>query len=134
MTAIAERSSEHRAHVPAARGVARVGCSGWHYKSWRGTVYPAELPPEKWLAAYADRFKTVELNNSFYRLPSPAAFDAWRRQAGRGFLFAVKASRFLTHIKRLRAPEEPIARLLAHARPLGAALGPLLYQLPPRWV
>lgn len=115
------------------RGVAHIGCSGWHYPSWRGLFYPAELPTSAWLRHYVTRFRTVELNNSFYRLPSEDTFAAWRAQVPRGFLFAVKASRFLTHIKRLRDPEEPLQRLLTHARPLGATLGPVLYQLPPRW-
>jgi uncharacterized protein YecE (DUF72 family) len=114
-------------------GVAKIGCSGWHYKSWRGTVYPDTLATSSWLRAYTRRFCTVELNNSFYRLPAPQTFAAWREQVPRGFQFSVKASRFLTHIKRLRDPEEPLMRLLAHAEPLGPTLGPILYQLPPRW-
>lgn len=92
------------------------------------------MPATRWLRAYAARFPTVELNNSFYRLPSPDAFARWRAQVPRAFVFAVKASRFLTHMKRLRDPHEPLDRLLSHARPLGAALGPILYQLPPRWM
>jgi uncharacterized protein YecE (DUF72 family) len=114
-------------------GVAHIGCSGWHYKSWRGLVYPAELPTQAWLRAYTKRFRTVELNNSFYRLPSEETFAGWREQVPRGFVFAVKASRFLTHIKRLREPQEPLERLLSHAKALGPTLGPLLYQIPPRW-
>jgi uncharacterized protein YecE (DUF72 family) len=114
-------------------GVARIGCSGWHYTSWKGLIYPAELAPGAWLRAYTRWFSTVELNNSFYRLPSEETFSAWRRQVPRGFLFSVKASRFLTHIKRLRDPEEPLERLLTHALPLGPTLGPILYQIPPRW-
>ena len=117
----------------SATGVAYIGCSGWHYKSWKGLVYPAELSSGDWLHAYARWFPTVELNNSFYRLPSEATFAGWRRQVPRGFLFAVKASRFLTHIKRLRDPEEPVDRLLTHAKTLGPTLGPILYQIPPRW-
>jgi uncharacterized protein YecE (DUF72 family) len=116
------------------RGVAHIGCSGWHYPGWRGVFYPAELPTSAWLRYYTTRFRTVELNNSFYRLPSEDTFASWRGQVPRGFLFAVKASRFLTHIKRLRDPEEPLQRLLAHALPLGSTLGPVLYQLPPRWL
>jgi uncharacterized protein YecE (DUF72 family) len=126
-----DRRSE--AARPAQAGVPRIGCSGWHYKSWRGVVYPDDLPTTGWLRAYTRRFGTVELNNSFYRLPSEETFAGWREQVPRGFVFAVKASRFLTHIKRLRDPEEPLARLLTHARPLGPTLGPILYQIPPRW-
>jgi uncharacterized protein YecE (DUF72 family) len=85
------------------------------------------------LREYATRFPTVEINNSFYRLPSEDTFASWRAQVPRDFLFSVKASRFLTHIKRLRDPEEPLERLLSHARALGPTLGPILYQLPPRW-
>jgi uncharacterized protein YecE (DUF72 family) len=117
----------------AAVGVPHIGCSGWHYKSWKGLIYPPELPTTEWLRDYTRRFSTVELNNSFYRLPSEDTFAGWREQVPRGFLFAVKASRFLTHIKRLREPEEPLQRLLTHAKPLGPTLGPVLYQIPPRW-
>ena len=115
------------------RGTAHIGCSGWHYKSWKGLIYPEELPTTAWLKAYTQRFSTVELNNSFYRLPSEATFASWRAQVPSRFLFAVKASRFLTHVKRLRDPDEPLTRLLTHAAPLGPALGPILYQIPPRW-
>jgi uncharacterized protein YecE (DUF72 family) len=127
-------SRSGRLSEPVTRaGVARIGCSGWHYSSWKGVIYPARLAPGAWLRAYTRWFSTVELNNSFYRLPSEETFSAWRRQVPRGFLFSVKASRFLTHIKRLRDPEEPLERLLTHARPLGPTLGPVLYQIPPRW-
>jgi len=112
----------------------RIGCSGWHYRHWAGRVYPRDLPPERWLQTYAQRFDTVELNNSFYRLPEADQFDRWRSQVPREFEFAVKASRFLTHFKRLIDPEEPLDRLLSRAKHLGTALGPLLYQLPPGWV
>ena len=126
-------TSGRQTETPPGRGVAHIGCSGWHYKSWKGLIYPADLPVTSWLRAYTKRFSTVELNNSFYRLPSEETFAAWRTQVPRGFLFAVKASRFLTHIKRLREPEEPLQRLLTHARPLGPSIGPVLYQIPPRW-
>jgi uncharacterized protein YecE (DUF72 family) len=96
-------------------------------------IYPAELASSDWLRAYTRWFSTVELNNSFYRLPSEDTFAAWRRHVPRGFVFSLKASRFLTHIKRLRDPDEPLERLLTHARPLGPTLGPILYQIPPRW-
>jgi uncharacterized protein YecE (DUF72 family) len=96
-------------------------------------VYAEALPTTAWLREYAKRFSTVEINNSFYRLPSEGTFAGWRAQVPRRFLFSVKASRFLTHIKRLRDPEEPLERLLTHAKALGPMLGPVLYQLPPRW-
>ena len=111
----------------------RIGCSGWQYRHWRGDFYPADLPTSGWLARYTRAFDTVELNNSFYRLPSPEAFRRWREATPRGFLFAVKASRYLTHMKKLKDPEEPLGRFFDAARELGPKLGPVLYQLPPRW-
>jgi uncharacterized protein YecE (DUF72 family) len=108
----------------------RVGCSGWNYASWRGRFYPRDLPTARWLEYYATRFDTVEINNTFYRLPERSTFAAWRRQVPSAFLFAVKASRFLTHMKRLLDPDEPVARLFASARGLGRQRGPVLYQLP----
>jgi uncharacterized protein YecE (DUF72 family) len=113
---------------------ARVGCSGWHYASWAGRFYPKELPSSAWLTHYATEFDTVELNNSFYRLPSAEQFQRWRTMVPPDFLFAVKASRFLTHLKRLRDPESPLDLLIGRASKLGPTLGPVLYQLPPRWV
>jgi uncharacterized protein YecE (DUF72 family) len=113
------------------RGRARVGCSGWEYKHWRGHFYPAELPRTRWFEHYATRFDTVEINNSFYRLPERATFAAWGRRAPARFVFAVKASRFLTHMKKLKDPEEPLDRLFSRMRALGSHLGPVLYQLPP---
>jgi uncharacterized protein YecE (DUF72 family) len=108
-----------------------VGTSGWQYDDWRPVFYPAGLPQRRWLEYYADRFATVESNNAFYRLPSREGFAAWRERTPDGFVFAVKASRFLTHIKRLRDPQEPVWRLLDHAAGLGDRLGPILLQLPP---
>src|SRR5689334_6304138 len=109
----------------------RIGCSGWNYASWKGRFYPDGMPASRWLAHYASVFDTVEVNGTFYRLPEAETFAAWRAQTPAGFLMAVKASRFLTHMKRLRDPEEPLARLLSRAAFLGPRLGPLLYQLPP---
>jgi len=111
----------------------RVGCSGWQYKHWRGGFYPAELPTSRWFAHYALTFDTVEVNNSFYRLPPAETFAKWREQASPHFLYAVKASRFLTHMKKLKDPEDPLARFFDNARHLGPHLGPILFQLPPRW-
>jgi uncharacterized protein YecE (DUF72 family) len=109
----------------------RVGTSGWQYKDWRGPLYPPRVPRRLWLETYAGRFSTVELNNAFYRLPEVSAFESWRERTPDGFVMAVKASRFLTHVKRLREPEEPVERLLSRARGLGDRLGPVLLQLPP---
>ena len=111
----------------------RVGCSGWQYKHWRGNFYPADLPLKSWFEHYASVFDTVEINNSFYRLPEASTFAAWSARAPRGFLFAVKASRFLTHMKKLKEPEDPLDRFFRRARSLGRHLGPVLYQLPPGW-
>ena len=111
----------------------RVGCSGWQYKHWRGNFYPTELSQRQWFEHYASMFDTVEINNSFYRLPEATTFASWAARAPRGFLFAVKASRFLTHMKKLKDPEEPIERFFDRARALGRHLGPVLYQLPPGW-
>lgn len=108
----------------------RIGCSGWNYATWKGRFYPEGLPPSRWLPYYASRFDTVEANGTFYRLPSPDVFASWRGQAPPKFLMAVKASRYLTHMKRLRDPEEPLQRFFDHASALGPLLGPVLYQLP----
>jgi uncharacterized protein YecE (DUF72 family) len=112
------------------RAQPRVGCSGWNYNAWRIAFYPERLPARRWLEFYASRFDTVEVNNTFYRLPERATFAAWHRQAPPDFLFSVKASRFLTHMKRLREPEEPLARFFSRASAFGRRLGPVLYQLP----
>lgn len=108
-----------------------VGTSGWQYKDWRGAFYPAGCPTRLWLEEYAAHFPTVEINNAFYRLPSRENFEAWRERVPADFVVAVKASRYLTHIKRLKDPEEPVRRLMTHAEGLGARLGPVLLQLPP---
>ena len=108
-----------------------VGTSGWHYDHWRGRFYPEELPKLDWLSFYARSFPTVELNNSFYHLPSEKAFGRWRDSTPENFTFAVKVSRFITHIKKLKDVEEPLSNFLSRAKPLGKKLGPLLYQLPP---
>jgi len=96
--------------------------------------YPDGLPQRKWLDFYSHHFDTVEVNNSFYRLPEKTTFESWRAQTPENFTFAVKASRYLTHIKRLREPEEPLQRLLDHSSGLEEKLGPILYQFPPGWV
>ncbi len=108
-----------------------VGTSGWQYRDWRGRFYPERLPQAKWLEHYAGHFATVESNNAFYRLPEPRTFAAWAARTPPDFIMAVKVSRFLTHVKRLRDPEEPVHRFVEHAGHLGAKLGPLLLQLPP---
>lgn len=109
----------------------RIGCSGWNYRHWRGSFYPADMPARRWFAYYAQRFDTVEINNSFYRLPSAETFGKWRDQAPAGFCYAVKANRFITQAKKLRDCADPLARMVAPTRALGETLGPILYQLPP---
>ncbi len=108
-----------------------IGTSGWHYDWWKERFYPAGLSKPQWLDFYSRHFTTVELNNSFYRLPSEKAFTTWRESSRQDFLFAVKVSRFLTHVKRLKGVEEALENFMARARFLGEKLGPLLYQLPP---
>ena len=108
-----------------------VGCSGWVYRHWRGTFYPEGLAQKRWFGRYASEFDTVEINASFYRLPLASTFDKWREQAPPGFRYAVKVNRFITHMKKLLDCEEATDQFIALARPLGPALGPLLYQLPP---
>ena len=108
-----------------------IGTSGWQYRDWRGRFYPEKLPQREWLAHYGERFETVEINNSFYRLPPLETFRQWRAAVPEGFVVAVKASRYLTHVKRLADPEEPVQRLMDRAAGLGDRLGPILLQLPP---
>lgn len=108
-----------------------VGTSGWQYASWRGRFYPEKLRQADWLEHYAARFRTVEVNNAFYRLPEASTFSAWAQRTPDDFVVVVKVSRYLTHIKRLKDPEEPVARFMERARHLGRKLGPVLVQLPP---
>jgi uncharacterized protein YecE (DUF72 family) len=121
-----------RSTVSLVNGI-RIGCSGWNYKHWRERFYPRGLPVSRWFALYAEHFDTVEINNSFYRLPPPETFEKWREQAPPGFCYAVKANRYLTQAKKLKDCEEPLARMMRSVRCLGDRLGPVLYQLPPRF-
>jgi uncharacterized protein YecE (DUF72 family) len=113
--------------------VIRIGTSGWSYEHWRGVLYPERGPTRDWLERYAAVFDTVEVNASFYRLPARETVRRWAEQVPRGFCFAVKASRYLTHVRRLREPEDGIALLEERLQPLGEhdSRGPLLWQLPP---
>jgi uncharacterized protein YecE (DUF72 family) len=110
-----------------------VGTSGWHYKHWRGPFYPEKLPASEMLEFYFQHFDTVEINNSFYRLPPESALESWRDSTPADFRFALKASRFLTHMKKLKDPEAGIATFFERAGLLGKKLGPVLFQLPPWW-
>ena len=108
-----------------------AGTSGWQYHDWRGTFYPPGVPLARWLEHYSAIYPAVENNGTFYRLASPETFASWRARTPEGFVMAIKASRYLTHIRRLREPAEPVARLIAAASRLGDRLGPVLLQLPP---
>jgi uncharacterized protein YecE (DUF72 family) len=110
-----------------------IGTSGWHYRHWKGPFYPVNMASGAFLAYYAQSFNTVEINNTFYQLPQEKTFERWRQTAPPRFLFAVKASRYITHLKKLGDPEHSVPPLLARAALLGEALGPILFQLPPRW-
>jgi uncharacterized protein YecE (DUF72 family) len=113
--------------------VIRIGCSGWSYEHWRGRLYPTSGSTSRWLPLYADVFDTVEVNATFYRLPRTQAVEGWARSTQDDFCFAVKGSRYLTHVRRLRSPVEGIDRFESRIEPLRAAgkLGPVLWQLPP---
>ena len=108
-----------------------IGTSGWQYRHWRERFYPPGLPQRSWLEHYAKSFDTVESNNAFCRLPELATFQSWAQRTPPGFVWAVKMSRYLTHIKRLAEPAEPVQRFLERAAGLGPKLGPVLLQLPP---
>jgi uncharacterized protein YecE (DUF72 family) len=108
-----------------------VGTSGWQYRHWRTRFYPPTCPSTRWLEHYAARFGTVEVNNTFYRLPKPDTFSAWAARVPEDFAIAIKASNYLTHYRRLRAPAEPVERLLTHAAGLQSHLSVVLLQLPP---
>jgi uncharacterized protein YecE (DUF72 family) len=110
-----------------------IGTSGWHYKHWLGVFYPAGTRTGEMFEFYARHFDTVELNNSFYRLPAAKTFDTWRESSPRDFCFAVKASRFITHMKKLKEPKRSSEKFFLVAERLEEKLGPILFQLPPRW-
>jgi uncharacterized protein YecE (DUF72 family) len=113
----------------------RVGCSGWNYDVWRGRLYPEGLPKSRWLSRYAECFDTVEVNSTFYRLASRDAVERWIEQTPDGFVFALKASRYMTHMKRLRDLGQGIRRYYERIQPLVDAgrLGPVVWQLPERF-
>jgi uncharacterized protein YecE (DUF72 family) len=117
----------------AMAGRIHIGTSGWHYKHWRGTWYPEGLKDAEQFAYYKQQFHTVEINKSFYRLPTVETFEAWRKAAPRGFVFAVKASRYITHMRKLMEPERSYEPFMNNVAALKGKLGPILFQLPPRW-
>jgi uncharacterized protein YecE (DUF72 family) len=108
-----------------------IGTSGWQYRSWKDRFYPPGTPQRAWLQHYVTRFPTVEVNNSFYMLPSDRTFEAWRAAAPPGFRYAVKASRYITHIRRMRQAKDSVDLFWSRARGLGDRLGPILFQFPP---
>jgi uncharacterized protein YecE (DUF72 family) len=110
-----------------------IGTSGWVYRHWMGIFYAKGMPSDAQLPFFARHFPTVEVNYSFYKLPEREVFEAWRRQTPPDYLFAVKASRYLTHMKKLKEPEEPLARLMERATGLEEKLGPILFQFPLAW-
>lgn len=114
-------------------GACSIGTCGWSYRHWRERFYPKGLRQADWFAHYARHFQTVEINASFYRVPKETTFERWRTLAPPGFVFALKANRMLTHIKRLKDCGDVLEAFLARARLLGDRLGPVLYQLPPSW-
>lgn len=115
------------------RDAIHIGTSGWHYGHWKGTFYPEKTPEREYLEEYAKRFRTVEINNTFYRLPAEETLESWRDAVPEGFVFAVKASRYITHMKKLKDPGEHLRRFTDPLSLLGGKLGPLLFQLPPNW-
>jgi uncharacterized protein YecE (DUF72 family) len=110
-----------------------IGTSGWSYEHWKGPFYPEDLASQDMLGHYAQRLRSVEINASFYRLPERATFEHWRDAVPDGFRFSVKASRYITHMKKLKDPKASVRRFFTRAGALGRALGPILFQLPPRW-
>jgi uncharacterized protein YecE (DUF72 family) len=115
------------------RGKVFIGTSGWHYKHWKGTFYPERTKDAEQMQLYLQHFRTVEINNSFYRLPSPGTFETWRDAVPRDFVFSVKASRFITHNKKLKDPASSSRLFFDHVVFLKRKLGPILFQLPPLW-
>ncbi len=119
--------------MPGQQAELRVGTSGYQYDHWSGVFYPAHLPTDRWFGFFAERFDTVEINNTFYHLPSERTFDAWRARAPDGFCYTLKFSRYGTHLKHLKDPADTIGRFLERAERLGPHLGPILVQLRPNW-
>jgi len=108
-----------------------IGTSGWSYDHWRGLFYPEELSKGKWLEFYVEKFDTAELNSSFYRLPKRKTFENWRKRTPKNFIFSVKMSRYISHVKRLLDPEESLSRFFEAVSALKEKCGPILIQLPP---
>ena len=114
-------------------GAVHIGTSGWNYDHWKDVFYPSDLSSPDWLRFYGERFHSVEINNSFYNLPEKKTFEKWKEDTPEGFIFSVKASRYITHMKKLKDPVDAVKRFMDRVDALGEKLGPLLFQLPPRW-
>ncbi len=110
-----------------------MGTSGYQYDHWKDVFYPANLPKKSWFDHYTKFFNTVEINNTFYNLPAAETFDKWRERTPQGFCYTLKFSRYGTHIKRLKEPDNSIGNFVERAERLGEVLGPILVQLPPKW-
>ena len=110
-----------------------IGTSGWHYEHWKGPFYPKDLSQKEFLDYYKRYFDTVEINNTFYQLPSLKTFELWNNSVSNDFLFSIKASRYITHMKKLKDPKEALNRFFEHIQPLVGKIGVILFQLPPRW-
>lgn len=116
-----------------AKGTTYVGTSGWNYKHWEGNFYPEGMRPKDWLKFYSEKLLTVEINNSFYRLPDIKTFKSWEKNTPEKFIFSVKGSRYITHMKKLKDPEQSSRKLFSGIKHLKKKLGPILFQLPPHW-
>ncbi len=115
------------------KDMVHIGTSGWHYQHWKGPFYPSDINDRKMLDYYQTHFKTAEINNTFYQLPAAKTLVEWRESVPEDFIFSVKASRYITHMKKLKDPREPVNNFLARIEALNPKLGPILFQLPPRW-
>ncbi len=115
------------------KGRCFIGTSGWSYDHWGGVFYPPDLKTADRLAFYINHFNSVEINNTFYHLPTPSAFKSWKKIVAKNFIYALKGSRFITHMKKLKDPKEPLELFLERAKLLKDNLGPILFQLPPHW-
>ena len=119
--------------MSSSSGIIYIGTSGWSYGHWRGPFYPEDLSGKDLLAYYARRFRSVEINSTFYHLPSTRSLDQWIEATPADFVFSVKASRYITHMKKLREPNRTLPAFMENIQILGEKLGPLLFQLPPHW-
>lgn len=124
---------EERAGSMDGKGSIHIGTSGWNYDHWKGGFYPSNLSKKQWLRFYADRLPGVEINNSFYNLAERKVWEKWKEDTPKGFIFSVKASRYITHMKKLKGSEDAVQRFIDRVEALEEKLGPLLFQLPPHW-